>query len=235
MNTRTKTLLIAVSAAAVLGLLAGAASAFHLGPWAPASTRDMGPVIARVDGSPIYLGLAQARIEGLSSVHGDLAETLGDEWPTRVLDSLIEDQLIQEEASRRGIVVTDDQLDAHVDKLRSMFGTEEEFDSWMRQQALDLPELERRIRLQTVAAEVYAAVTSDVRVEPAAIGAYYRKHVDDYRQPDGTPTPLFDVRSDIEQDLLKEARDSSFASWLKARRDEAAITIVDDQWWKELS
>jgi SurA-like N-terminal domain len=235
MNARTKMLLIVVTAAAVLGLLTGAAYAFHLGPWEEEPARDLGPVIARVDGSPIYLGLAQARVEGLTSVHGDLAATLGDDWQTQILDSLIEDQLIQEEASHRGIVVTDDELATHVDKLRGMFESEEQFTSWMQQQSIDLPELERRIRLQTIAAEVYDAVTRDVRVDADAIHDYYRRHRDDYRQADGTVTPLFDVRGEIQQDLLKQQRDAAFAAWLQTRREAATITVVDDQWWRELT
>jgi SurA N-terminal domain len=236
MNARTKTFLVVVSIAAVLGLAAGGASAFHLGPWErPAAEQDLGPVIARVNGSPIYLGLAKARIEGLSSVHGDLQKTLGDDWATRILDSLVDDKLIEQEAARRGIVVTDEQVAQHVDKLKTSFGGETAFDSWLATQSMDVAELERRIRLQAVAADVYGAVTADVRVDVTDIRSYYRGHRDDYRQSDGTLTPLFDVRGDIQQKLLKTAQDRAFAEWLQSRRDAASVSIVNPDWWKGLS
>jgi SurA N-terminal domain len=236
MNPRTKAFVVIVSVAAVLGLFVGSAPVFHLGPWASSTpAEDLGPVIARVNGSPIYLGLARARIAGLSAVHGDLQDTLGGDWTTRVLDSLVDDQLIEQEAARRGIVVTDDQIAAHVDQLKNSFGGDAAFDSWLKSQSMDLAELERRMRLQTIAADVYEAVTADVRVDATDIRSYYAKHRDDYRQSDGTVTPLFDVRTDIQQKLLKAAQDRAFAAWLQDRRDAASISIVNPDWWKGLT
>jgi SurA-like protein len=235
MNARTKALLVLVSAAAVIGLGIGAASAFHLGPWERPPAEDLGPVIARVNGSPIYLGLAKARVEGMSTVHGDLQQALGSEWPTRILDSLIDDQLIEQEAARRGILMTDQRLAEHVDRLRATFASGAAFESWLQSQSMDLTELQRRIRLQTVAAEVYQAVTADVRVDASDVSAYYRQHRDDYRQSDGTVTPLFDVRTDIQQKLVKAAQDRTFSAWLQTRRDAATVSIVDPDWWKGLT
>jgi hypothetical protein len=131
--------------------------------------------------------------------------------------------------------VTDEQIAEHVDQLKTNFGGDAAFDSWLKSQSMDLAELERRIRLQTIAADVYDAVTADAHVDATDIASYYRKHRDDYRQSDGTVTPLFDVRTDIQQKLLKSAQDRAFAAWLQDRRDAASVSIVNPDWWKGLT
>lgn len=235
MNIPRKPVSILAVAVVVLLGLAGAAYTAHLGPWAASRPPDYGRVIATVDDRPIFLELARARIAGLTTVHGSLADTMGPDWHQQILDSLVDDQLIQEESARLGIAVTDDELQTHVDNLRGQFGSDQAFDAWLKDQGMDLTELERRITLQTLGARVYEAVTKDVAVTIEQIRDYYDSHRSKYEQSDGTRTPLFDVRSDIEQQLLGDARDEAFGAWLQNQRSRATVVVVDPDWWKGLT
>jgi hypothetical protein len=226
--------IIAAVVVVALGLI-GAAYTMHVGPWSGSDAPDYGRVIARVDGRPIFLELARARVEGLTTVHGSLAETMGQDWQQRILDSLVDDELIREEATRRGIVITQDELQSHVDRLRGQFGSAAEFDAWLSEQGMDTTELERRITLQTLGANVYEAVTSGVDVTIDAIRDYYRTHPNKYLQSDGTRVPLFDVRDQIEQTLSSDAKDAAFGAWLEDQRSSANVVVVDPDWWKELT
>jgi SurA-like protein len=232
---RNRIAVIVVAAVAVLFGLVGVAYTAHLGPWTAPKPPDHGRVIARVDGNPIYFEFARARVSGLTSVHGSLADTMGDDWPDRILDSLVDDQLIQAEAARLGIVVASDELDAHIANLRSQFPSADAFDEWLRTQRMDLAELQRRITLQTLGARVYEAVTKDVSISTEQIRDYYRSHPSKFRMTDGTRTPLFDVKDEIVQKLLPDAQDEAFGSWLGERRSEASVVIVDPDWWKDLT
>jgi hypothetical protein len=235
MKILSKPVLITVAAVVVALGLVGAAYTMHVGPWARAEAPDYGRVIARVDGHPIYLELARARVEGLTTVHGSLAETMGQDWPQKILDSLVDDELIREEAGRQGIVVSEDELQAHVDRLREQFGSADAFDAWLTEQGMDTTELERRISLQTLGSSVYEAVTAGVDVTVDEIRDYYDSHPKKFVQSDGTPVPLFNVRDQIQQTLSKREKDATFGAWLEDQRARADVVVVDPDWWKELT
>jgi SurA-like protein len=215
--------------------LVGVAYTVHLGPWAGSEEPGYGPVIARVDDRPIYLAFARARVAGLASVHGSLSKTMGSDWYDKILDSLVDDQILEEQAARLGIAVSTEELSVHVANLRAQFPSADAFDKWLASQGMDLPELERRITLQTIGARVYDAVTKDVTVSDEQIRRYYDSHPSKYQQGDGTPTPLFDVKDQIRLKLLGDARDGAFATWLQATRSHATVVVVDPNWWKGLS
>lgn len=235
MKILSKPVPITVAVVVVALGLVGAAYTMQVGPWAPAASPDYGRVIARVDGRPIYLELARARVEGLTTVHGSLAETMGQDWPQKILDSLVDDELIREEAGRQGIVVSEDELQAHVDRLREQFGSADAFDAWLTEQGMDTTELERRISLQTLGSSVYEAVTAGVDVSVDEIRDYYDSHPKKFVQSDGTPVPLFNVRDQIQQTLSKREKDATFGAWLDEQRARAAVVVVDPDWWKELT
>ncbi len=228
MTRRTVVLLGLTLALAGAGV--SAAALMHVGPWRP---RDLGPVMARVDGRPVYLSQARARTQGLTSVHGDIAVALGPTWPEKVLQSLVDDVIIQEEAERRGIALSPDDLSAAVAQVRGDFPSEDEFGRWLESQHMDLAELERRMSLNLLAARVYLAVTRPVEVTPAEIRDYYRKHRTDYEEDDRT-VPLLEVRTTIRDTLEKQEKDAAFADWLDARREAAKVDVIIDDWWRSV-
>lgn len=194
---------------------------------------DRGPVIARAGGTPIYLADARARVAGLSSVHGDISETLGEDWPDKVLQSLVDNVIIERAAEDAGITLSDQQIEEGVNKLRSDFSTEADFQAWLEKQGADIPELERRIRLQLLSSRVYFDVTGDVTASNDEIRAYYKEHVDDYTA-NGRVTPLLEVRNDIEETLDQRDKDQAFADWLDQQRSLLSPVVVMEDWWRRV-
>ncbi|HZD16635.1 MAG TPA: SurA N-terminal domain-containing protein [Actinomycetota bacterium] len=229
---------IVMIAALVLSLgvvAAGSAYAFHLGPFANAiDPVDLGPVIARVDGMPIYLEEAAARVDGLTTVHGDVADVLGADWPDRVLRSLVDDQILRAQAQRAGIVVTEEDVQAYLEQIEGMIGADQTLDEWLQGQRMTMAELERRVELQIIGARVYLTVTDDVEVTPAELRAYYREHRLEFQEADGTIPPLLELRRSLRESLLKQAQDEAYAAWLEEARSDAEVVMVMDGWWRNL-
>ncbi len=232
--------------AVFVALAVGGAYALGFGPWADGGgdeandapftpTRaDDGAVIAKVDGTPIYLVDAESRVDGLASMHGDVEETLGEDWPDVVLQSLVDDVLILAEADRLGIVVTQGDIDRSIGRIRGMVGTEEAFESWLSDQGTTLDELQRRVWLQTLAARVYLAVTEDVSITQAELREYYRTHKDEFRSEEGWVIPFLSVRDTLQEDMLKENQDEAYAAWLEEARAGAEVVVLDDGWWRDV-
>lgn len=223
---------MALATIATMAVLATATAALmRLGGDEP----ERGPVIATVDGRAIYLSDARSRMQGLSSVHGSIEDVLGEDWPDEILGSLVDDKLIQAESARRSIEVTAEELGDHIEELRAMFGSEEEFDRWLTTQGINLAELERRVLLQTIASRLYEDITGAVTVPPSDVREYYRSHQKRYIDADGSTVPLYMVKASIRDKLLKQQRDQAFAGWLEQARAEAEVVVVDDGWWRSLA
>lgn len=231
MRTKRAIVLIAATAALLLGASVAIAAALDIGPFGTGSQADPGPVIARVEGRPIHLEEARARVEGLTSVHGSPEA----DWEEIVLQSLVDDALLEAKASEMGLSVTDAELESHVAEIRTMFDTEEAFVGWLDSQGMTESELVRRITLQTLAVKVYEEVTRDVQVSTEDIRAYYREHRTEYVGPDGEIMPLLAVRQDIRDDLLKQAKDEAYGAWLQEQRAQADVVVLMDDWWRTVS
>lgn len=231
------TLLVGAAAGAVLALrpesTAPATDPTRDEPFIPAPLE--GAVIARVDGDPITLTEAELRIAGLSSLHGDIEDVMGKDWPDAIMTSLVEDRLIRVAAESAGIVVTKGEVADALARVKELSGSPGDFDAWLADQGLTYPELERRIWMQLLNGDVYQQVTAGAEVSGAELRDYYRVNKEAYEGVDGVPLPFIAVRSSLRTELIKQRRNELFAEWLTEARAGVDVEIVDDDWWKELT
>ncbi|NIA24577.1 MAG: hypothetical protein GWP04_03310 [Gammaproteobacteria bacterium] len=207
----------------LLVVIAGLATAI----WYRTGLHD--PVIAEVDGVRIHESQAEARIGGIAAVHNGIASALGPEWRSLILQSLVDDVLMQQEARRAGVDVTKQDIDASLDHLHGKFPSEDDWRRFLEDQGIDETELERRIRLQLIASRVYQEVTADVAPTEDELHAYYQAHQSDFTI-DGEVQPFLEVRNSIEDKLMKQMQDEAFSRWLQQRRSEAIVVVVSDEW-----
>jgi len=232
-----KTIIIVVGIVAIGVVAAGAAWAMNRGSSTTAAqpSRDLGPVIATVDGQPIYLAEMRSRVEGIQSVHGTFEETLGKDWQDKLLQNLVDDKIVEQQASAMGIAVTDEQIQTNMDKLRAMFADDQQFQDWLTQGQMDLAELTARVRLQAITSTLYVKVTEGVTVSNDDAHAYWEAHPDKYPGIDGGQAPFLSVRSQIKEDMSKEARDKVYGAWLEDQRATVDVVVVMSDWWKEIA
>lgn len=215
--------------------LFGTAYALHLGPWQEkAEPPDLGPVIARMNGQPIYLADARSRIEGLTTVHGTVSEVLGENWPEVVFQSLVDDQILSQQARTLGIRVTDEDFQTWYMRIEGMIPSGQTLDEWLAAQNMTRADMDRTITRQIIGTRVYSAVTGDAKVTGKELRDYYRAHRADFTGTDGRVSSLLEVRRSIREQLLKEKRDEAYAIWLEQRRRDAQVTVLVDDWWKEV-
>lgn len=237
---------VLVSALVILVAIAtGAVLAFRGKPTAPVAdpTREEpfvpptlgGPVIARVSGDPITLAEAQLRVAGLSSLHGDIEDVMGPDWPDAILESLVQDRLVRAAADEEGIVVTNGEVADSLASVKELSSSADDFQAWLEDQGLTLTELERRLWMQILNGKVYRETTIGATVSGAELRDYYREHKGQYEGVDGVPLPFISVRSSLRTELLEQRRNELFAEWLADARERIALEIVDDDWWKELT
>jgi hypothetical protein len=238
-NIQSKKLVVFVAGTALVGALIGAYT-FRVGPFhdkttPAASPIDRGPVIATVDGSPIYLAEAKARVEGLLTVHSGGIQSMGKNWQDTLLQSLIDDRILQEAAGTLGVTVSDQDVAGELTKIEQMFQTAQGFQQWLASQHMSSSELERRITMQLLAARVYAEVTADATVSGSEVRDYYRAHREQYVAADGTISTFLEVRDSVRAALLKKAQNRTYGAWLEQQRQEVKVIVVDDNWWRNIA
>jgi hypothetical protein len=225
-----RTVLVFGICIAVMGGAIGAAYGLRLGPWSEGSVGP-GPVIARVDGRPIYLNEAKARVAGLTTVHGEPDEG----WQDIVLRSLVADAVLEAYAEREGLELTDAEVDAHIERIRGQFSDEDGFDAWLDSNDMTLEELTRRIRLQDLTVLVYESVTADIDITVDDIRDYYRENRSSFIGADGEAAPFLAVRHDIRETLTTNAKDDAYTAWLEDQRARAEVVVVMDDWWRSIT
>jgi hypothetical protein len=227
MKFSSKSAAVLILVGVLLVLTVGTAWVLGVGPF---GTSDQGPVIATVDGQPIYLGEAQTRAASLAGVHAEGAGPLSsEEWPDQILESLVDDRLIQAEAEQRDIAVSDQELAASVQEVVGMFPDLADYQAWLESEGMDQDEVERRLEQQLLSAAIYDAVTADISVSDEQIRAYYEANLPSY-----AGVPFKEAKGDIEAELGVQAKDAEFAAWLETRRQQADVVMVMTDWWKEV-
>src|SRR5262245_12809136 len=92
----------------------------------------------------------------------------------------------QQEAEKRGIKISDDQIDKRIEQLKKQFygGSEKRYQDVLKQQGLTEEQAREEIRATLISEELFKKVTGDVDVTDKNIAAYYNSHKSQYRQPE---------------------------------------------------
>ena len=212
----------------VLGLFGALAAVLGFLLWTLASSGS-DPVIARVDGIDIRQSRADSRIAGIASMHGDVEATLGPDWRSVILESLVDDVILQIEGEQSGLTATDEDIAAELADTQALVGDDEAWEAWLDERGIDDRELERRLAAQIVANRVFNHVTDGLQATDAEVRQYYDDHPDVFTTGDGLQE-FAEVESLILEELTARAKDTGYRDWLSARRAEVEIEVLHDDW-----
>ncbi len=117
-------------------------------------------------------------------------EYKGDELLERMEDSkkdilkrMIEDKLILSRAREMGVNVSEDDVDAKLELIKSGFPSEEAFQKTMQMQGITVSDLKARYRDQIMMKKIINfEIKSKVSVLPSEIAEYYEKHREEFKQ-----------------------------------------------------
>jgi parvulin-like peptidyl-prolyl isomerase len=146
-----------------------------------ATQKEEGEIIATVNGEPIYE-------EDINAIYNQLPEQYREQLPREViLNQSIDKLLLLQEARRRGIEVTEEDVDEQLEKIKSQFGLDDEqLETVLANQSITLEEykelVSEELLLQRVLEE---AIISRVSVSDQEVIEYYDTHQDEFSAPAG--------------------------------------------------
>jgi len=145
----------------------------------PTATSE--PLAALVNGQPIPLEVYERQVaryeasmvsagEDPTTPEGQAALAQGRRW---VLDLMIEQTLIEQQAAAEGLTVTDSEVEATIEALRADIG-EAGFDEWLTQEGMDLDEMRERLRSDMIATQMANRMAERV---PAQAEHIHARHI----------------------------------------------------------
>ena len=125
---------------------------------------------------PIYEDLKQ-QYEG-----EELMQQL-NETRLKLLNQMIEDRLVFQEAKTRGLTADESEIDEQVAKLKSHYPSEVEMEKEMTSQGYSVAELRENLKRQILIRKLQdMEVRARVVVSPREIEAYYKAHSEDFTE-----------------------------------------------------
>lgn len=119
----------------------------------PSPTPTSVPSFASVNGENIPLSLFQNEVlRYRDALPADQPAPSEEEVNKIVLDSLVDQLLLAQEAARHGDQLSDEDLDARIQDLRSKIGSAEAYQDWLQKNHYDEAEFRQSMRLSTMAA-----------------------------------------------------------------------------------
>lgn len=112
-----------------------------------------------------------------------------------IIERLIEDRLILQEAKKQNITAADIEIEEKMGQIKSKFPNKEAFENALEQQGLNLWELKKNHKEQIIIKKmVRQYVRQKVKITPLQIAQYYQQHINDFKMPQAV---------DISQILIK--------------------------------
>ncbi len=146
-------------------------------------------ILARVNDDIITLSELEERLRPIiakyeSSYDGEeLLQRLAkaeDYW----LDQLIENKLILQEAVRKGITASKEEIDERFEQIKADFDSELQFNIFLESQGLNIDSLKRSIEdnIKIGKATLHIREQARQKISPKEVLEYYQSHKDDFRE-----------------------------------------------------
>jgi Parvulin-like peptidyl-prolyl isomerase len=100
-----------------------------------------------------------------------------------VLDSMIENELIGQDAVAQGAEVTEADIDERLESIKAGFPDEETFNSTLEQSGMSMDDLRKSIRDQLLYEYLFAKVAPEPEIGDEQVEAYYNDNMADYQTP----------------------------------------------------
>ncbi len=144
-------------------------------------------IAARVNGEEISASELDAQAERLvqqspQMFEGPEGEARLLDFKRRLLESMIDNILVRQGAEERGIVVTDEEIDAQLEELKASFPSEDDFEIALADANITLDALRQQIHDQLVTQRLMEELVGSDLVTKSDIDAYYEDHREDFSQ-----------------------------------------------------
>lgn len=155
---------------------------------------DSKEVLVRVNESAITLGEYRDALKRLIPAEEAQEEEGLAELKKELVNELVEEELLVQEASRQGVEVTEKELAAEVDVIRKEYG-DESFKSVIEERYGSLEGWEKKIKRKLLVKKAVERITGPVKVPDSEAEAWYRENKGEFERPEQVRARMIVVAS----------------------------------------
>ncbi|MGG1215417.1 peptidyl-prolyl cis-trans isomerase [Micromonospora provocatoris] len=122
-----------------------------------------------------------ATVDGEKILQTELDEALRSQYGTDMLNTLIDNKIIELEAKKEDITVSDDAIQAEYDELVESYGGEDSLQETLDANGLTKESVKDNIRMYLMTKDVIAA---SIDITDEELKQYFEENKDDYGQPE---------------------------------------------------
>lgn len=139
------------------------------------SNKDVAAVVngQAIKKSDVQAQLDQLKKQYVSMFQGKDGEARSNEFYGRLLDQEINKVLVEQEAAKQGVAVSDADINKQIDQLKKGFPSEQAFNDALKQNNMTLDKLKEQEKIQIESQKLLDKLTKNVKVTDADMKAYY--------------------------------------------------------------
>ena len=176
--------------------------------------------IAQLDDAVAQVRSAQTEEEGMD-------ESESDDGALRaiLLDDLIEQRLLAQEADRIDLDVSDEEVDTQIDAMRKSYPDDLSFETFLNDSGYTIETVTAKRRADLIVERLLEAEVPDESVSTEEVLAYFYDHPDAFGGEGTELTAIIELQ--IHDILVNKARNAAFDSLVARLRTDATIVIKD--------
>lgn len=179
-----------------------------------AEKETTGDVVATVDGKDISKKDYDKELESMKATYeqqGMPADQMDSkmlaELEQSVLDQMINAELLLQTAEKDGVSVEQKELDAELEKIKTNFADEKQYEEALKQNELTEKELMAQLKKQMTVIQYLDSKIGKVEASDEEIQAMYDQYKQQVEGQKQTPEELDKIKPELEQQILAQKKD----------------------------
>lgn len=199
---------------------------------APESPTQEQAILIRTDRQTVTLAQFERAFEAARIAYSDdrsVDPSVIENARLRLLNQMTEEVIIDRRASELGIVLSDAELEAAIQKIKKDY-PEDEFEQMLLESAIPLSLWKDRLRVRLLMEKVVDRdLFQPVNITAQDIEAYYKAHEEDFSDKDNNP-PETDLKRHIVEQLRREKVEAAYIPWMEGLQKRYGVEVNWELW-----
>jgi foldase protein PrsA len=162
-------------------------------------------------------GKKVATVNDVDITQGQLNEALMKQYGVEVLESLMTNEIIKQEAKAQKVEITEDEMDAEYQVYAEYYGGEEALLESLKTYNMTKDDILSDIKTYLLTVKL---LQKEITLTNEEIQAYYEENKSSFTTDDGEQLAFEDVKEEVEAALLEERVEAEYDSWLDKKYEE---------------
>lgn len=157
-----------------------------------------------------------ARVNGETITKEELYQRLEKRAGKQILDEMITEKLILQEAAKNKIKITDKEIKSKLADMKTRMGGEKSFNAQLKQSGYTLEDINKQVEIQTI---VEKLLGKNVKITESEIKKFY----DDNKEIRFKDKKLKEVRGQIIEALKQAKYEQELPKWIESLKKKSKI------------